>query len=205
MRISRRQSFLLAAGVIILFFVVGNFLLGISEPSIPPPPEAPASSGTLTPPGGSELTLREFHRSETRNGRTLWEVRAARGKYFPEEKKALLEEAKLWFYKEDGETIILESSSAELFFSASSLSKAFLSKGVSLALKDTIVETDRAEFDYETKQVVAPGPVRIKSPTLDITGKEMRANVDTREFTLYKKVSTKITDQQDSDDGKEAS
>ncbi len=197
MHLTKRQSWAYAAATLVLFFILGNILLARQERRGIPveQPQGTAASPAASPGPGPEgaLTLNEFHRSETRNGQKLWEVKATRGRYFPEDRKAVLEDAHLWFYKAEGETITLHAEAAEIFFDQASLSRALLSRGVSLMMNDSLqIETDSAEYDNNTKHVFAPGAVSIKNERTEIHGKELKADLESRAFTLAHEVTTTI-------------
>ena len=203
MRLTKRQSVILASGTIVLFFAAGKLLLERESERREPEP-APAVQSAETPAApGSALTLGEFHRSETRDGKKLWEVRARSGQYFPEDKKAVLQNATLLFYKTDGNTVALESASAELFFDQASLTRASLSKDVKVVLNNEVTLTaDAALYDSTARTVTIPGRVEIDSSTMRITGEELHAQIDSREFTLTRNVSTTIASRQEREEKK---
>jgi len=163
------------------------------------PKKQDAAAGSATPvtgtPEAGKFILGEFHRSETKNGRTVWEVKAKSGQYYPESSTAKLNGATLWFYKKEGELVRLESGSATLYLDGNSLVKADTTDGVTLNYNDKLtLTTDYASFDKEKNIVHAPGQVLIKTELLDISGESMQANVETQEVTIERKVKTVIRD-----------
>ncbi len=141
----------------------------------------------------SKFVLGEFHRSEVRDGKKVWEIKASQGKYHPEKGSALLNEARLWMFKKDGSSIELFSHNAEIFFQGAELSRADVSSDVKLIYNnDVTVETDEAHYVKADDTVLAPNKVVIKSNNTEVRGEDMRVQVEEQIITLSRNVETFI-------------
>jgi LPS export ABC transporter protein LptC len=202
MHLTKRQSIFLAVTFLALFFVSGIALLnmdrsksqGDQSASVQQPeqPAQEAKSGEADP-NKSRFELKEFHRTETRNGQKVWEVKAKHGEYFPETNSAQVTEATLWLFKEDGTTFRLNARTAKLYLKGAALSKAEASEGVTLNYNDKLnVETDFAIYDKDKKSVFAPGGVKFVSDRIEVNGEELNVDLETEQFVLARNVSSLI-------------
>ena len=208
MHISRSQSIFLATGVIVLFFVVGivfvqrsNRLPGRNvQPTIPTTATAPTTLATKVTPAASatsednesQFRLYNFERSQTRNGKKVWEVKAKEGQYYPETNTARVTEGILWLFRDDGDAIQINAGSATLHLQGTGLKKAELFEGVTVVLKDRElkVTTDRASFEQESSRVQASGEVVIETPRMWISGVGLDGYMRAQEFTLAQNVKS---------------
>jgi LPS export ABC transporter protein LptC len=206
MRITKRQSIVAAILILTAFFASGTFFVRRNRPgtdagggSAGASSSAAASSSLAAPleipsAGKSMVVLNEFHRSETKDGRKLWEVTARQGHYFAETQSADLYDAKLLVYRKNGDTVYLDAKRAALTFSGFGLEKASLSEGMHLSLGTQVsLETAAAVYDKKQDTVVAPGSVKISNDVVEIKGEELHVNLDSQELSLARNVETVIT------------
>lgn len=217
MRITQKQSKLLALLVLVVFFVV-SWILSNSDQSSSNKSAKTSSLKTeeLREHEQSQATeqfngqadsapenledkdpkfvLHKFHRSESKQGKKLWEVKARSGEYIPEKNAANVNDAVLWFYRDSGEVITLKATKAILEMTGSTLDHADLSEGVQLVYDNRVtLETQSAIFDKETETVTSSERVHITSDLIKINGTELQADLKTEEFTLLKDVDSVIT------------
>ena len=167
---------------------------GVKDAAAPNQPAAAPvkeSSSAAEADSKSKVVLDEFRRSETRDGKKLWEVSAKHGRYFPENNTAQLSDAELLFYRKDGEQVALHAKYADLFFNSFSLDRAELSGGITLNYKDELsAKTATASFSRETNTIRAPGEVRIRHKMAKIRGEDFLADMTLGQMTLGRKVDT---------------
>jgi LPS export ABC transporter protein LptC len=201
MYLSKRQSRLVALGTLAAFFVGGSVYIGFSRPGSAPsitPDTVTDSGGPATPsalgsPSGSNFVLNNFHRSEMKDGKKIWEVTATRGQYFPETNTAQLDEPSLLFYRSTGEVVELRAAQALLTLSGTTLNRAEISGAVRVVYgAKTTMTTEFALYDRASDTVTAPGEVTISSAELDIVGRELTAQIESQVFTLAKDVSSTV-------------
>lgn len=203
MYLTKAQSLTVALGTLALFFVGGITYMRLSQPSfVSPTSETPATieptavpenTGLATPASGSNFVLENFHRSEMKDGKKVWEVSAVKGHYFPETNTARLETPSLLFYRPNGEVVQLNAEGATITLAGTSLTRAEITGKVKLVYSEKVtMETELAVYDKEKNLVTAPGEVTITSAQLDIVGRELTAKLDRNEFRLAKDVSSTV-------------
>ena len=197
MRLNRKSSLLLAFVTIALFFAIAHFTAPTSSVSTVRPKPTPTEingNGTSTEPEeASQFELTHFQRSETRNGRKVWEVTADNGKYFPKLEMTRLKNVKLISTKSEDSTFTVSAVSADVRLKGTSLSTAELNTDVVATIKDEVtVETESATYDYEKGLVTAPGFVKITGPFYTSQGDSMVVETEEEIITLEGNVRTQI-------------
>jgi LPS export ABC transporter protein LptC len=210
MKITRNQSLVLAVSIIAIFFLVGVLFLPSNEEQIPlvnfdlPPPEPTAQTASVgvassafpTPDasptaGSSKFTLQEFHRTEIRDGKKLWEAKGTQAQYFPEANSALVKQAHIWIYRPDGTVVTLTAGQALLHLEGTGLKGAEAEHGVVIVYdQDERLETEKLSYLKKDNSIFAPGLVTITGKLIDVSGEVLRGNLESNNFTLEKNVET---------------
>lgn len=197
MRITKRQSIVFGLGTLALFFCFGVLMLNRAS-SIKVAEHAREFPGEAAPQITKEdldspVTLNQFHRSEIRDGRKLWEVKADKGRYFPKNNSSALENANIIFFRPDETVVELKAVRAILYISGVDLSRAEASEGVELIYDNKVrIVTESALYDKQSNTVYAPGFVKIMSDRMEISGNILSARVDEHEFNLKENVTSVI-------------
>ena len=203
MQISKTQSRIIAACVLIVFFVAVAIFSsnsgsrfkareGATDTSLTAAPQA-SVAGTNDAAALSSFALKRFQRSETRDGQKLWEVEAERGEYSPQTSEASLEAAHLQLYKQGLPQVDLRSDRAKLAIQGATLSRAQISGNVVVTYEDKLkIMGRRAELDQEKKTVQSEDPVTIEAAGLRIVGAKLRADIAAQVVTLSGGVTTNL-------------
>jgi len=207
MRITRNQSIVFATAALIGFFVLASWLgrsprnVDLADLARPATTSTAATPTPLAAPGvstaavadPSNFMMKDFHRSETRDGKLIWEVVAARGQYFPESSSAKVNDAVVTMYRKNGQTIELRAAEATLYLEGVGLTRTEASGKVTVVYdRTTTLVTESATYDHTTNLVRAPGLVTITGELVDISGEELLGNIETKEFNLKRNVTTTI-------------
>ena len=136
----------------------------------------PTPAPQTTAGANAQFLLNDFHRSETKNGQKIWEVKASRGQYFPDKQMAEVFEADVWVFRDKGEQVFLKAPEATLGFEASALTKAFFPKSVHVVYNDKVtLDTSAATYDKSSNSVFSDTTVTIVSDMMDLTGARFTA------------------------------
>ena len=187
MRLSRTQSLFGGFGTLLLFFLLASLFISRTPKTFKS--TLPAVQAVKTEGGAVSFELGQFHRSETKEGKKLWEISAARGQYFPETNTARIFDATLFLFK-DQKTIELKAGEALVHLSGATLTKAEIFHGVTLTYDKGRLETDQAVYDREHETVTAPGYVKIFNPSSESTGYSLQGDLQTNQFFLEHDVHT---------------
>ncbi len=192
MNITRSQSILLAVAGLVVFFAVG-VLFSLSNPK-GVVQSAREVKLAMDPEDGANIRLNDFQRSETKDGKKVWEVKGKVGEYFPERNLVKVKGADLWLYRKDGEVIHLVAEDAIVELEGNSLRSADLRKNVVVDIQSrgAIIETEHAVYSKADDIVRAPGRVKFRSKMMDLVGTSLIAHVGARELTLEQQVESVV-------------
>ena len=209
MRITKSQSRFLAVGILVVFFIVVVTLVKsntsshtrtvslttttVRQTTTVPPQEAqpavqPSGSNNSVAP---QFSLKSFHRSEIKDGRKVWEIKADSGELVQGTNVVKLINSDLWLYRKSGEVVTLKSDQAFITLVGASLDHAQAIGAVKINYnQQATLETEKANYDQKTNMVDVPGPVHIFGDQFDLTGDKMTMNVETKEVFISPNVKT---------------
>lgn len=196
--LSRRQSIFLASSLIGLFFI-GMWALsrGSSTTGFKTATAAPTPGHYPTPQQGAQFLLNDFHRSEIKNGRKIWEVKAVKGEYFPGKQMAQIFEADVWLFRSETEKVFLSAPEAEITFDGTALNKAFFPAEVHVVYNDQYtVDTSAATYDKASDTVSSDQRVTLTSDMIDVEGSRFIAHSAENSIVISGGVKTVIKPQQ---------
>ena len=200
--ISRSNSKILAFSLLVGFFVMSLLLIKRETPPLKRDvavnkTAVPTDAAPVSTPESAQVTMNEFHRAETKNGKTVWEIRAKIGSYSPKTNEAEVETAQLHFYKEDGSVTQLNAARARLNLLGTSINDADATGGVTVVTDNGItIKTERAQYHKAKEQLLSPTEVHIVGNGVEITGKQMLVLIREEEARLSGGVTTLIKPQE---------
>lgn len=196
---SKRQSLVVGLGAIVVFFAVSvsifkeNQTFSSREAREENLREIVSDAKTDSGPNQAVFVLNDFERSELENGKKLWEIKGKRGQFFPESNTAKLKQATLWVFRKNGEVTELKAEEALVYLSGASFSKAEASGGVTVIHNQKVqIDAESATYDRVKNEVFAPGHVEIKGEVIDVTGTELRVDLEKGEMRLSSDVTSVI-------------
>lgn len=208
MYLQKKTSVWLAVSTLGLFFLIGFFSLqgqttnfqsaSSTNQEFTPSLEiaentAPTNLTPTSSPQEADVQLNRFERSETKDGKLVWQVRAGKGDYFPAEHRTRLHQPELTFFRKNGSVIELRSDTAEVYIEGVTLTNAELTGSVKIVQDRRItITTDHAAYDRVKNLVTAPGTVNIATPQGQVTGDVLSVNLDSSVYELMQNVETVI-------------
>ena len=194
MNITRSQSFILAAAGLLLFFGVGILVSHRSSNSVV---ESQSDSGSAVenpeePEAASRFVLNDFNRSETKDGKKLWEIHAKVGEYSPETNIARLQSAEIFYYKTAEDTVRLTADHGRIVLKGPSLQEAEIEGNVNISLEQRKIslKTSNATFNKDLNTVSAPGFVEMHGELFDLSGNSLKADLASKTFVLEDNVKS---------------
>lgn len=189
MRLSQSKSRKLAGAIIGGFFAIGlSFLLARptnkSGQSGQPTPTQNTLPEDVTQSAQPGAVIQGFHRIETKNGKTLWEISADRGEYLASSGGIKLFAPSLSLFRRD-EPILVSAGEAVVHIEGAGLRSAELSQGVKIVVdSSTSITTDLASYDRPSDSIASPGGVKIKGAMIEVSGGSLSGSILKDEFTI---------------------
>ena len=152
----------------------------------------------MEPGIGSRLQLKDFHRVEVKDGRTVWEVRAKEAKYYAGDSVSHVDDAMVKIYRADNSSVHLSSNSARLHLEGTALGRAELEGNVTVLVDNSMrIYTDFAVYDSGVREINAPGHVEIKGEGYAVKGSGLDVAIDKDVLHLSEDVNSMFRPESD--------
>lgn len=139
------------------------------------------------------LTLEKFHRSETRDGEVVWEIKGTNARIYPQDNSVKINNSHLIFNSESGEPVQISSSKALVYLEGGKLTEAHTSGGVKVVHNNKVtITTDSAVYSAGNSSIHAEGQVFIESDLIETNGVGLDADIEKQEVFLRSKVESVI-------------
>ena len=223
MYLNRKTSYLISIVIVLIFLCIGALFLNTdyqhSTPPLTTPPTASSpsphelaseepdniqttsSEDTSVTRDQSESTaegfaLESFHRSETRDGKTLWEVLGNNARYFPEENRVDIEACLFFTTDEKGHKIILKASKATLILKGPELQFVRFPNDVRLDYgSDMKIITSAADYDHKEGEVTTSAHVQVVGDWFIVEGDGLKARLDSEQYEIQRNVTSVLEPQ----------
>ncbi|MCX8071578.1 MAG: LPS export ABC transporter periplasmic protein LptC [Candidatus Binatia bacterium] len=132
---------------------------------------------------GVTQRARAFHRSQVKDGRTVWEVSAADVEYSQTHREASIRNVNLKWYLDERQWIGIRSNSGRLRLADGEIDSVEVAGDVEFSLGPYMLRIPSALYERSRETIVAPGPIHLAGGGLELTGS--RLTVDLRLSTLF--------------------
>ncbi|MFZ3089998.1 MAG: LPS export ABC transporter periplasmic protein LptC [Nitrospirota bacterium] len=145
------------------------------------------------PSTNADMTMDNFHFTQTGKDKIDWEVRAARAKLFKEENKAVLEDVEASFITPQGIKLVLKGD--EGIFNTDSHDIYIRKKNNYIKITSSngyTMQTDSLFWNNKKKMVVTEDAVLIEGPQLRVKGRGFRINALSQQLEVLADVEATI-------------
>jgi LPS export ABC transporter protein LptC len=150
---NKSQSRSFAFAVLVLCLLSGIILINLR--SAPPVSLDLKNDDLAQLPTTSTLSLRNFHRSESKDGALIWEITAERGEFYPERSQANLIQPSITFFDKEGAPMYLTAPLGEILLQGQTLTEAIVSGGAKIIHSNgTTIEAPQLRYLKESETVV---------------------------------------------------
>lgn len=135
--------------------------------------------------------IRDFRRVKTKNGKPVWEVKAAEARYFDDQDAIVVRAPEVVFFFDDGtRRAALSGAEGRLQLTGQELETVTVSGDVRLVLDDLEFRTKEASYDRARDLIAAPGAVTVTGRRLDVQADGMEVLVTPQRVRLLAQVRT---------------
>ena len=208
MYISKKTSYVIAALIIFLFFASGFIFFQfrpdnytsttdivekkleeesteIDQSSLPSNDENEAKADSAQ----ESFTLSDFHRSETKDGKLLWEIKGENAEYHPSDQSVDIKSCLFSMRSDSDKLITLEAGEAKVFLQGASLNLAEFSDNVVLHYdSDMKILTSQASYNRENALVTSNSHVQIVGEWYTIEGDGLEAHMNSKIYKISSSV-----------------
>ena len=138
----------------------------------------------------SQLFLQDFSRIMLKHGKKTLEVKAASGKFLPQDSITYLTQAEVKVQRENGKVVKFRSRNARLFMDGDQVHKADLEGDVVVEFEEGIeVLAELANYDADTQQIKVPDHAIIRGTAYRIEGDGLEADIDAEVIRILRDVN----------------
>lgn len=190
--ISRKHSLSVAVGSLVLCLVCGVVLLRGKQRAVVG--FGAGSEELLSLPTSSTVSLSDFHRSESKDGKLVWDVTAIRGEYYPENGRANLKTPAIKLFSEEGSAITINAPVGLVLLENEALREARVTGGAKVVHQSgVVVESPELTFSAGTQEISTDKTATITGNGVVTTGNIMSFNTDSQKLRLSNGVRTTLT------------
>jgi LPS export ABC transporter protein LptC len=135
--------------------------------------------------------IMDFRRVKTKQGKPVWEVKAAEARYFDDQDAIVVRAPEVTFFFEDGRRrATLSGAEGRLQLAGQELESVTVQGEVRLTLDDLEFRTAQASYERDRDLISAPGAVTITGKALDVEAEGMEVLVTPQQVRLLANVQT---------------
>jgi LPS export ABC transporter protein LptC len=139
----------------------------------------------------STFTLENFHRSETKNSRMLWEIYADKGVYMQSLNASKITNAKINYFRDDGSQIKMLGKDSIVYSEGTTISRAEVFNGVQVFYdEDYTLITEKAVYSVKNSTINSETPVEIRGKNMYATARFLQVDTNSKIINLRDSVKT---------------
>ncbi len=141
------------------------------------------------------LQIKDFHRSQVENGRTVWEVFGEEARYLKADKEVVVKKPRFIFYqKKDGDTVEVSGNEGRLWLDneQGEIEKMQLQGKVQVSYQRFVLNSEEVVYLKSKNEITLPGKVVVKGDGMELEGVGMQIALDDEKLRLLAQVKTKI-------------
>jgi LPS export ABC transporter protein LptC len=140
----------------------------------------------------SALEVKDFYRTQVKDGRKLWEVAGEEARYLKKEKEAVIRKPRLIFYHKNGEALEIEGDEGRIFFTGQEMERVHLQGAMRVNYTGFVLQANELLYVKGSDRVVLPGKVTIQGKGLELEGVGMEISLQDEKLRFHKQVKTKL-------------
>lgn len=140
----------------------------------------------------SALEVKDFHRTQVKDGRKLWEVSGEEVRYLKTEKEVVIKRPKLVFYRQNGESLEVTGNQGRIFFSGEEMERVHLEGAMEVNYSGFILKAHELLYVKGKDMIVLPGRVTLTGKGMELEGVGMEISLHEEKLRLQRQVRTKL-------------
>ncbi len=136
--------------------------------------------------------IRDFHRVVTRRGEKILEISAREASYYRDRSAIEIIEPSLVFFHQGERVGAIQAEKGTLVIENTELASADLAGRVRLELTKFAITADSMRYDRRQEQIQARGVTEVRSPELELKGRDMLFDLRAQKLTVDSGVSMQL-------------
>jgi LPS export ABC transporter protein LptC len=140
----------------------------------------------------SALHMKDFHRSKIEDGRKVWEIFGDEANYYKEQKEAVVQKPRFYFYDKKGQIAEATGDVARIYLNDKELDKMELQGRIQVSYQGYVLKSEEAIYMPAKDQIVLPSKAVMVSDGLELEGSSMEVELQGKKVRLLRNVKTKL-------------
>ena len=140
----------------------------------------------------SALHMKDFHRSKIEDGRKVWEIFGDEANYYKEQKEAVVQKPRFYFYDKKGQIAEATGDVARIYLNDKELDKMELQGRIQVSYQGYVLKSEEAIYMPAKDQIVLPSKAVMVSEGLELEGSSMEVELQGKKVRLLRNVKTKL-------------
>jgi LPS export ABC transporter protein LptC len=140
----------------------------------------------------STLQIKDFHRSKIEDGRMVWELFGEEASYFKEQKEAVIQKPRFYYYDKEGEVAETQGDEARIYLNEKELERMELRGAIQVSFQGYVLKSEEANYLPAKDQIVLPSRTTVVGDGIAVEGSRMEVELEDKKIRLIQSVKTKI-------------
>ena len=140
----------------------------------------------------STLQIKDFHRSKIEDGRKVWELFGEEASYFKEQKEAVIQKPRFYYYDKEGEVAETQGDEARIYLNEKELERMELRGAIQVSFQGYVLKSEEANYLPAKDQIVLPSRTTVVGDGIAVEGSRMEVELEDKKIRLIQSVKTKI-------------
>lgn len=140
----------------------------------------------------SALHMKDFHRSKIEDGRKVWEIFGDEANYYKDQKEAVVQKPRFYFYDKKGQIAEATGDVARIYLNDKELDKMELQGRIQVSYQGYVLKSEEAIYMPAKDQIVLPSKAVMVSDGLELEGSSMEVELQGKKVRLLRNVKTKL-------------
>ena len=137
----------------------------------------------------ADLSITQFQKTSTRNGKKEWRLSAASAKFIRKQKKAVFEDIDVTFYLEDGDSIQIKALKGILYTDSNNIEAT---GDVLVKNKELQLKTQQLNYEHQRRMIYSNMPIFISGGAITLSADSMSLDLNTQKAQLQGNVTGNV-------------
>lgn len=135
------------------------------------------------------LSITQFQKTSTRNGKKEWQISAASAKFIRNQKKAVFKDIDVTFYLENDDSIQLKAQKGILYTDSNNIEAA---GDVIVKNKELQLKTQQLNYEHQRRIIHSDKPIFISGGAITLSADSMSLELNTQKAQLQGNVKSSV-------------
>jgi LPS export ABC transporter protein LptC len=122
----------------------------------------------------------------------VWELFGEEASYFKEQKEAVIQKPRFYYYDKEGEVAETQGDEARIYLNEKELERMELRGAIQVSFQGYVLKSEEANYLPAKDQIVLPSRTTVVGDGIAVEGSRMEVELEDKKIRLIQSVKTKI-------------